>query len=51
MSYPVATVGDAKDDGGFGREDGGGELRNLPVGVEFYFIGATIDTRECFMCL
>ena len=34
---PVAAVGEAPDGGGFGGEGGGGELRDLPVGVEFYF--------------
>ena len=33
---PVAAVGEAPDGGGFGGEGGGGELRDLPVGVEFY---------------
>jgi hypothetical protein len=27
------------------------ELRDLPIGMEFYFIGATVDTGEYFMCL
>jgi len=37
MRRPVAPVGEAPDGCGFGDEGGGGELRDLPVGVEFYF--------------
>ena len=37
MRCPVAAVGEAPDGGGFGGEGGGGELRDLPVIVEFYF--------------
>jgi hypothetical protein len=38
LRRPVAAVGEAKDDGGFGREGGGGELRDFLVGVEFDFV-------------
>lgn len=37
MRCPVTAVGEAPDGSGFGGEGGGGELRDLPVGMEFYF--------------
>ena len=41
---PVPAVGEEPDRGGFGDEGGGGEIMDLPVGVEFYFVGASADT-------